>query len=272
MKFLYDTVLGRFILNLMLNTGVLKLAEKWVKSGMSKGMIKRFIRKHDIDMSEFAGQEYKSYADFFMRKKEVKDMDLDEDSFISPCDGLLSAVDINDDSIFEVKGIPYRMGDLVPDEELSEKFKNGLCLIFRLEAKDYHHFCFIDDCTENGVTLIPGKVHSVQPIALEKVPVFRQNKRYWHLLGTRHLGPVIQIEVAAVLVGGAQYEIEKGLARKGQEQGHFELCGSTILIMLTEEYKNKIVFNDTCKKALELSEEYPVRYGKAIGKIVGTSK
>lgn len=267
MKFLYNTVLGRLILNIMFKTGVLKLAEKWVKSSKSKRMIKRFIKKNNIDMSDFAGQEYDSYADFFMRKKEVTDMDLDENTFISPCDGLLSTVEINDDSVFEVKGIPYDLSELVPDADIASKFKNGLCLIFRLRASDYHHFCFIDDCVEKGVTLIPGVVHSVQPVALKRYPVFRQNKRFWHLLETKHFGDVMQIEVAAVIVGGVHYEVEKGPAKKGDEQGHFELCGSTILIMIDEETKNRIKFKDVMVKTIKHGEEYPVKYGKAIGYI-----
>lgn len=268
MKFLYDTVLGRFILNLMLNTGILKLAEKWVKSGCSKGMIKRFIKKNNIDMTEYEGQEYKSYADFFMRKKEIKDIDLDKNVLISPCDGLLSIYDIADDSVFTVKGIPYRINELIPKKETADLFKNGQCLIFRLEAKDYHHFCYIDDGIETGIELIPGKVHSVQPIALEKYPVFRQNKRYCHLLKTEHLGDVMQVEVAAVLVGGAAYEVTNGPIKKGQEEGHFELCGSTIIIMITEECKKNISYNSEILQTINSGIEQPVKYGKGIGVIV----
>lgn len=266
MEFYYNTIIGRILLNIMLNTGVLRLAEKYVKSKKSRWMIDRFIRKNNIDMSQYKDVEYDSYAAFFIREKQHLSFTEEKDAFISPCDSLLSMVEIKDGNTFSVKGIDYTLAELIPDEKLMGKYKDGLCLIFRLQASDYHHFCYVDDGVESGATLIPGKLHSVQPIALQKEPVFRVNKRYYHEIDTVHFGKLLQIEVGAVLVGGVHYEVQKGQVKKGQEAGRFELCGSTIMVLLTKETKNQITWNKKILEAVSEDIEVQVEYGQEIGR------
>ena len=279
MDFYYNTYIGRILLKLMLNTGVLKLAEKYVKSKYSRWMIERFIKKNNIDMSQYEQKEYNDYAAFFVREKQQLSYVEDKKAFISPCDSLLSMVEITEDASFNVKGIEYTLTELIPDEELMSQYRDGLCLIFRLQASDYHHFCYVDDGYENGAKLIPGKLHSVQPIALEKYPVFRINKRYYHQIDTANFGPILQIEVGAVLVGGVHYEVGNGNVKKGQEAGRFELCGSTIMLLLTKEVKESIVWNEKIFEEMKQNEkisvagetrthgEVAVQYGQAIGSI-----
>lgn len=100
------------------------------------------------------------------------------------------------------KGSRYRVSDLLNDSELAKRFKNGICLVFRLEARDYHRYCYIDDCYRHDSHYIEGELHSVQPIALENYPVFALNRRLWNLLETKNFGPIVQTEIGALLVGG----------------------------------------------------------------------
>lgn len=265
MKFLYDTVIGRFFLKILLYSGTLKVLAKWLKSGSSKWLINYYINKSNIDMSQFPNVKYKSFAEFFSRKKEVKDIDVETENFISPCDSRLSVFDIDEESIFNVKGSFYKIEDLVPESGVKELFKDGLCLIFRLEASDYHHFCYIDDGYAHESKLIPGTLHSVVPVALEKYPVFRQNKRYYHRIDTDNYGVCMQIEVGAVLVGGVHYEISEGRVKKGQDAGYFELCGSTIILLMTKDFKEKFTLNKEVKDGISEYGEYQVKYGKSIG-------
>lgn len=259
--FMYTTVPGRFILNLMNKTHILRIGERFMNSGLSKPMIKRFIRKNRIDMSEFNGQSYRNFQEFFARTKKVS-VDMNSAHLISPCDGLVSVFPINSNSIFSVKGSDYRIKDLVEDEKLAEKFYGGTCLILRLCADDYHHYCFIDNGYQHKSHYIEGMLHSVQPIACEKEPVYRLNRRVWTVLDTENFGQVIHIFVGAVLVGGIVNICSEENVKRGEEMGHFELAGSTI-VMLFE--KDKIKLTDNISENTKNGDEFRVRIGEHIG-------
>lgn len=62
-------------------------------------------------------------------------------------------------------------------------------------------------------------------------PVYRQNRRMWTILDTVNFGKVAQIEIGALLVGGIVNDHENVMMRKGAEMGHFELIGSTIVLL-----------------------------------------
>ena len=104
-------------------------------------------------------------------------------------------------------------------------------MILRLCANDYHHYCYIDDGFQGRNHFVKGLLHSVQPIALENAPVYRQNRRMWTILDTVNFGKVAQIEIGALLVGGIVNDHENVMMRKGAEMGHFELIGSTIVLL-----------------------------------------
>ena len=57
------------------------------------------------------------------------------------------------------------------------------------------------------------------------------NKRCWSLLTTEHFGPVVQCEIGALVIGGIFNKKENTRFIKGSEKGHFELAGSTIVLL-----------------------------------------
>lgn len=272
MKFLYNTALGRWVLKALFASGLLKLAAKLCHTPLSKPFIKSYIKKHGIDMTDFEGQNYKSFAGFFSRTRSPKPFEANPRALISPCDGLVSARYLEDIRFLHIKDSWYSVDDLIPDKELAAFFKDGLCLIFRLRASDYHHFCYVDHCYHRETHFVPGKLHSVQPIACEKEPVFRLNRRMWSVLDTENFGRVVQIEVGAVLVGGMVHEKEQGPAKKGEEMGRFELVGSTILLFLEKNVREKLQFVDSNGNKLDLTEERPVNMGQMIGLVHETAE
>lgn len=62
---LYTTAPGRVTLKVLLYTGALKLGEMVAHSQLSKPFISRYIKNNNIDMSDFKGQKYNSFQDFF---------------------------------------------------------------------------------------------------------------------------------------------------------------------------------------------------------------
>lgn len=58
-----------------------------------------------------------------------------------------------------------------------------------------------------------------------------KTRRMWTILDTVNFGKVAQIEIGALLVGGIVNDHENVMMRKGAEMGHFELIGSTIVLL-----------------------------------------
>lgn len=265
--FLYRRAIGRLLLKTFQPLGVYRLIAWYLRSGASKGSIPRFIEKNGIDMSEFEGREFRSFSDFFARKKDSFSFDSDVNALISPSDSLVSIYSISDELIIPMKGSHYRLIDLVPDSELVETFKGGLCLVYRLRASDYHRFCAFDDYELVKTHYIPGQLHSVQPIACETVPVFRLNRRWWSVLETAHFGKAIQIEVGAMSVGGVAFAKENGKFQRGDEMGNFELAGSTIVVLLNGSINERLELLEKFYPAIGGECEVSVSIGERVARL-----
>lgn len=263
-EFLCCTKFGRILLHITLFLQIPKLLGLFLRSPFSHFMISRFIKKNHIDMSEFGGQKYISFNDFFTRKKDVA-FDEDLNSFISPCDSLLSVYKINDDSTFHIKGFDYTLQDFfnitkdTDEKKILDIYKDGLCLVFRLCATDYHRYCYIDNGHQTENNYIKGSLYSVQPAACENFRVYTKNRRSWTLLQTQNFGTVAQIEIGAFSVGGIKNHFSNHDFTKGQEKGYFDLHGSTI-VLLVEKDKLSLI-----PEIAAADGEYRVNYGSKIG-------
>lgn len=260
--FLYSTRSGRMMLKGIQQTGALTIAEWFMGTGISKPLIKRYIKRNGIDMSPFYNQKFRNFQDFFARRRPNVPVDPASSHLISPCDGWLSVYPIETGSRFCIKGSYYSVSDLVQNERAPELFLGGLCLVFRLTPSDYHRYCFIDNGYQGKNHFINGTLHSVQPIACERVPVYRLNRRMWTLMETENFGTVAQIAVGALLVGGIVNDFENSFFRKGEEMGHFELAGSTIVLLFQE---NKIELLSEIRNYCTTDNEYRVFQGQQIG-------
>ena len=239
-SFLYGNCVGRLLLKIIMKLHLDRIATRFLWSSSSKILIGRYAKKNNIPLTKEQKASFGTFRDFFVRTREDVPMDMEEGHLISPCDGWLSAYKVDADSCFEIKNSHYGIDDFLGDKELSKNYQNGLCLVFRLCASDYHHYCYIDDGYQGKNHPIPGVLHSVQPIACEKYPVYVLNKRSWCLLTTEHFGSAVQCEIGALVVGGIFNERENTRFRKGQEKGHFELAGSTIVLLFEQ---NKVDLN-----------------------------
>lgn len=112
-------------LKVLLYTGALKLGEIVARSPLSKPFISRYIKNNNIDMSDFKGQKYNSFQDFFSRKRDDIEVDRQAEHLISPCDGYLSAYRIKSNNSFHIKGSWYKVTDLVTDKKLQRNLLEG---------------------------------------------------------------------------------------------------------------------------------------------------
>ena len=260
--FLYGTILGRTLLKMVMKFRLDLAAVRFLCSAWSKPMIPVFMKLNGISLSREERKKYRTYRDFFVRCRAHVDIDHTEGHLISPCDGWLSMFPIDGNCCFEIKNSCYSIQDFLQDEELSKNYEGGQCLIFRLEASDHHHYCYIDDGFQGRHEMIPGELHSVQPIACEHFPVYVRNRRCWSLLTTENFGPVVECEIGALVVGGIYNDKENVRFLKGTEKGHFEIAGSTIVLLFEKGYME---VNEDIRSKLLSSEETRVVQGQWIG-------
>jgi phosphatidylserine decarboxylase len=264
LSFLYKTVPGRAVLKVVCARWVSAAVGKFMDSPLSKPIIKSFVKKNGIDLSEFESDGFTCFNDCFCRriKEGRRPISEDKNALISPCDGLLSAYRITPDTTLDIKGSIYRISDLVNSTLLAEKYADGVCLVFRLCVNHYHRYIYVDSGSKGGNVFIPGKLHTVRPIALEALPVFVRNCREYTVMDTESFGEVIQIEVGALLVGKIANHHGEYKFTRGEEKGSFLYGGSTIIMLL---HKDAAEVDEKYFAATENGEETDVKMGEKIG-------
>lgn len=260
--FLYGTPLGRCILQVIMKLHLDRIAVRFLWSPWSKPLIGWHIRYHGIAVTPEEQATFRSFRELFVRTKKDMVFDTTPEHLISPCDGWLRAYPIDAHSSFAIKSSRYKISDFLQDDALAQDYIGGTCLVFRLCASDYHHYCYIDDGYQGSNHLIPGVLHSVQPIACDTYPVFVLNQRNWCLLTTEHFGPVVQCEIGALVVGGIYNGKENARFCKGDEKGHFELAGSTIVLLFEA---GQMQLRPELLTKLSQQEEVRVNQGEWIG-------
>jgi phosphatidylserine decarboxylase len=203
----------------------------------------------DLDISDAVKTEFRSLHDCFTRELRpgARPVNQATDVLVSPCDALLGACGpIEGTSLYQIKGFPYTLRDLLGDEALVEAHRDGCFATLRLTSGMYHRFHAPHDCRVDRVTYVSGDTWNVNPIALRRIEkLFCKNERA--ILKTTLAGghAVTLVPVAAVLVASIRLHfLDVALNsrhrgpnvmacaaefRKGEEMGYFE-HGSTIIV------------------------------------------
>ena len=227
-------------------------------------MINGFAKKNNINLDDYQLDGIKSFNEFFRRKiKEgLRPFDMESSHLCAPCDGLLLAWKIDGQTVIPVKQSQFTIESLLQNKEAAKEFDGGLCLVFRLCVDNYHRYCYADGGKKGPNIFIPGKLHTVRPVALQALPVFAENCREWTRIESPNFGPIVQIEVGAMLVGRIVNHEDQGVAVRGKEKGFFEYGGSTIILLLKKggaEIDGDILRNSS------QGIESPVKMGQKIG-------
>lgn len=244
LRFLYRTVPGRCILQVLIQPAVSKAVGAVLSSPLSRVLIPGFVRRNGIDLSRYQGQPYESYNAFFSREIKPENLHI-ADGLIAPCDSRLSAYLIDENAVFAIKESYYSLEEILDNRDLAAQFKGGTCLIFRLEVTDYHRYCYFDTCEEIDHWAIPGVLHTVQPIAFHRYPVFHQNSREITVLQTEHFGKAVQVEVGALCVGKIANHHRPDVHKKGEEKGMFLFGGSTVMVLMKNAKIDEEILSNT---------------------------
>lgn len=251
-----------------------KIEQPWVRD-FSIAVWKFFSA---LDVSEAKKAEFKSMHDCFTRelKDGARSMDLDPAVMASPVDAIVGASGpINGTQVFQAKGFPYTLEDLLGTEENVADWRDGYFVTLRLTSSMYHRFHAPYDCMVERVRYFSGDTWNVNPIALRRVEkLFCKNERAF--IQTRLLGNgpmanqrVALVPVAAILVASIRlhfldvlfhlkYKGPQAVAcaapfTKGQEMGWFQ-HGSTVIVLAPKGFA----------LCAGLEQGTPVRMGQAL--------
>src|SRR5437763_364941 len=210
----------------------------------------------ELDLSEAKKSEFKSLHDCFTRELRpgLRPPDPDPQVVVSPSDGIIGAHGtIRDGELYQIKGAPYSLLDLLGDGALVAQHRNGRFITLRLTSSMYHRFHAPYDCRISRVSFIHGDVWNVNPIALKRVErLFCKNERAVLELRLPSGEALTLVPVAAILVASIRLHFldvtlnaqSRGPAvfpcdakvSKGDELGWFE-HGSTIIVLAPEHFE-----------------------------------
>lgn len=265
LSILYGTAAGRLLLKPLTAPPLSRLAGWFLSTGVSRVFIRPFIRGNHIDMTQYAPGPYPSYNAFFSRQilPEKRPVDSDPSHLISPCDSKLTVLPITEESIFTLKHTPYTTASLLRNAELAAQYAGGWALIFRLTVDDYHRYCYPCDGQKEDNVFLPGVLHTVNPIANDFYPIYKENAREYTILHTEAFGDLVMMEVGALMVGKIVNHHGTASVTRGQEKGYFQFGGSTVVLLLK---KQPLAIDADILENSTQGIETVVRFGEKIGK------
>lgn len=261
---LYGSRAGRLLLKLLVCRAVSEAGGMLMDSRFSSLLIGPFVKKNKIDLSLYEGQPYRSYNAFFTRqiKDEQRPIDMANRIFISPCDAKLSVYPIDGERCFCIKDTEYTVESLLRSSKLAKRYEGGYACIFRLTVDDYHRYCYVDSGVKSENRRIPGVYHTVNPIANDVLPIYKENTREYCLLKSENFGTLVQMEVGALLVGRIVNLHGAARVTRGQEKGRFEFGGSTVVVLIQ---KGRVEMDEDLLENTRNNCETIVRMGERIG-------
>ena len=234
-----------------------RLADNDRSPALKNRVIKWFIGRYGVDMSEAAEPNPEAYAtfnDFFTRelKPGIRPLADGEKTLVSPVDGAISQLgQVTGDRVFQAKGQSFSLSELLGGEEATTApFADGEFSTIYLSPKDYHRIHMPMAGTLRQMIHVPGKLFSVNPVTAENVPnLFARNERVVCIFDTAS-GPMALVLVGAMIVGSVEtrwagvvvpgsrqvtstrYEGEQAISfDKGEEMGRFRLGSTVIMVM-----------------------------------------
>ena len=232
---MFSNVFSRGIMKFVSSRWYANAQRAVMSSFVSSFFVSGFVRKNGICLSEYKKKKYTSFHDFFKReiKPSARPYKVSDKALLSPCDCKASVYPIAQDSCFSIKGVPYTVAEVLDDTVAAQAYDGGYLFLLRLSLDDYHHYMYPVSGYKSSDRIIPGKLYTVHPLIHRYAAVYRENARESCEIITPDGARVTVMQVGALGVGKIVND-EMGAAQvyQGEEQGHFEFGGSTILVLV----------------------------------------
>lgn len=234
-----------------------RLADNDRTPALKNRVVKWFIKRYGVDMSEAAESDptaYSSFNAFFTRalKPGIRPIAEGNGTFVSPVDGAISQLgQVSGGRVFQAKGQSFSLVELLGgDTGRAETFSEGEFSTVYLSPSDYHRIHMPLAGTLREMIYVPGKLFSVNPVTVENVPnLFARNERVVCIFDTA-AGPMALVLVGAMIVGSVEtpwagivapnnsgvkaitYDGESAISfAKGEEMGRFRLGSTVVMVM-----------------------------------------
>ncbi|MBQ2566931.1 MAG: phosphatidylserine decarboxylase [Clostridia bacterium] len=285
LDFLYGNVFGRILLKYV---AAAPWFSRW-RGGRrdrpeSKEDILPFLEENRIDLSDggfgpgWQPDEFATFNAFFARQRDygayyaalrehglLADPASERAEFPAVADARLSVWPVGPGLAVPVKQSVYTLSELLGDRSHDldlKSFVGGHCLVFRLGVDDYHRYVFPDSGRLVRRYFIPGELHTVRPVS-ERYRVYARNARSVSILDTDHFGPLLTVEVGAMLVGHiVEHPLPTIAFDALQEKGYFEFGGSTVLLVTGPN----VTIDTDLLEASARGDEVKVRLGEPVGR------
>lgn len=247
-------VLSQYLLPKQALTAVMGRLAQARAGDLTTAVIRRFIARYGVDMSEAADSDpaaYASFNEFFTRALKPGVRPLASADWVCPVDGAISQIGaIEGEQLFQAKGHSYSATALVGgDAQLARQFDNGHFATIYLSPRDYHRIHMPCAGRLRRMIYVPGELFSVNPVTARGVPgLFARNERVVCVFDTDH-GPMVLVLVGATIVGSMgtvwhgivnpprpgriqdwRYDDQSIVLGQGEEMGRFQL-GSTVVML-----------------------------------------
>ena len=248
-------------------------------------MIKLFVKRFKVDMTEAAYEDtslYATFNEFFTRplKNGARPLVPGKNTLACPADGTVSvAGNINKRQIFQAKGHYYTTTELLGgDATMAALFENGKFATIYLAPKNYHRVHMPLHGLLKKMIHVPGRLFSVAPWTVRTIPgLFTSNERVACLFATE-AGPIAIVLVGAINVAAIEtvwaglitppkgkkisdfeYDHTRKILAKGDEMGRFNM-GSTVILLAPKkvEWLKKFQAGQEIKMG-ELLGQFPLK-------------
>jgi len=262
----------------LLITRLFGFAARHRAGALTQWMIRRFIAKYGVDMSEAAQPDPRGYTrfnEFFTRALKPGLRPLAATALTCPVDGAISQFGrIERDQIYQAKGKSYSSSALLAcDAAQARQFDDGLFATIYLSPRDYHRIHMPCDGRLLSMSHVPGELYSVNPATARGVDgLFARNERVVCHFDSPH-GPFALVLVGATIVGSMEtvwhgvinpprsatvrhwdYRDQTISLKQGEEMGRF-LLGSTVVLLFPQ---GPLTFSE------EWAPAHAVRMGEAM--------
>ena len=272
LRFAYETLLGRTLWPVLFGSKFFSaLLGRRYDSPKSRKDIRSLaaIPGCRAEEAEKPLAEYGSFNEFFTRCLKPGARPLGE-GVVSPADGrLMLYLDADADRPFPLKGATRNLREVFGPGDAPEAAGRCDIVVIRLAPVDYHRFHFPCDCRTSGpARVVPGKYHSVNPIALLRHPdVYADNERQILRCETA-FGPLWMVDVGAFGVGTIVQTYRGERHAKGDEKGYFKFGGSTVIMVAPA---GALVFDGDLVANSAAGLETRVKFGERIAGMGATA-
>lgn len=257
------------------------VARARLPEALRQPLLGRFAAAYGVDLAEAEKPlaAYASFLDFFTRRLKpglrVQDPAV-PGALNSPVDGaLIASGRVEDGTLIQAKGLPYRLDELLAADPLAARFAGGAYATLYLSPRDYHRIHVPCSGRVLAAGRVEGELWPVNDASTAFTPgLYVRNRRaYWIAEGTREDAglDVAAVLVAATHVGGVvvdpRWLAGRSLENRGRlavdalpcapgdDLGVFEL-GSTVVLLVGGEKAASFAWN---------RPHGPVRVGQRLG-------